>query len=136
MIRIDLLNDLRAALVALNSKNWKKLGFNMEFWARYKLPDGPELGCGTVCCAFGVGASLPSWRAAGIRMIIDTNYSEVRFRPKPVVAQEILGLTPCQWMFIFGVPSYQKHKFSPERISPDNVIAHIDQVLKNGTFFM
>lgn len=66
-MNLKLLNDWADALEALElGGDPKEAGFNMNNWAKYKLPDTPALGCGTVCCALGLATAIPSWREAGI----------------------------------------------------------------------
>jgi hypothetical protein len=62
-LNIKLLTEWADALEHLERLgDWEERGFDMRFWAYDLLPQTPELGCGTVCCAYGVGTTLPSWR--------------------------------------------------------------------------
>ena len=127
----ELLLDLCDALTDLHETgNWRAAGFNMGNWAKYKLPETPLLGCGTSCCAYGLGTTLDSWRAAGLTLVPGTN--KIWF-PKGGPFMEdgdeelvILGLNLEQWNYIF-MPT--KYDAPLDEISPQDVVTHILMVL-------
>lgn len=127
MLNQTLLTDLRKALVYLNEVDWRQAGFNMGYWASYKKPRTRKLGCGTACCAFGVGTTLPSWKRAGLRLLKEEfGFEEIKYYAEVTTSKDILGLTDKQWSYIFGVSTYRRIS---ENISPGDVIVHIDKVL-------
>lgn len=120
----QLLKDLQRELLDLNSKDWDTLGFNMGYWARYKRPTSPQLGCGTNCCAYGLGTTLPSWQEAGLRLVYRSHHLTQEYVPS-IGSANILGLSPQEWAFIFV--------YGGEDIcSPGEVAARIASVLEGA----
>lgn len=118
-----LLGDLRAALINLKPS----AGFNMAHFCKIKLPESPRLDCGSVCCAYGLGTTLPSWRAAGLKLRTTINF--LYFLPNED-AKDILGLTWEQWNYLFAPTSYKTRKNKArEKIRPLDVVHHIIDVL-------
>jgi len=66
MKNMSLLSDWAQALRHLHGTDWRSSGWDMRFWSIRKLPSSPDLTCGTACCAYGLGTTLPSWKDAGI----------------------------------------------------------------------
>lgn len=128
-----LLLDLRSALADLAEIDWKSAGFYMPYWAHNRLPQSPLLGCGTVCCAYGVGTTLPSWKEAGLSLQRDwyDHDTVVYTPPDNQDAQQTLGINTKQWTYIFGLVAYPA---SVDNISPRHVVAHIDDVLDNWNY--
>jgi len=101
-----LLIDLRNALLALpeDPEEAKAMGFDRSYWATVKKPESPGLGCGTNCCAYGLGTTLPSWKEAGLGLALvcpDPVYYKPS-SPEGTTPREVLGLSENQWLEIFG----------------------------------
>lgn len=127
--QVILLNDLKKALRRLNKIDWQAAGFHMGNWAKYRLPQSPELNCGTTCCAYGVGTTLPSWKHVGLQLRKTKGpswASDVSFYP-PANSRNKLHLSQKQWNYIFGPLEYSMFSVT---ISPGDVIKHINDVLK------
>lgn len=122
--RDDLLRDLMVALQHLNTLDWKQRGFHMGWWGDRKRPETPELGCDTSACAYGVGTTLPSWKAAGIRLYWDG----LDLMPVPD-AKDRLGLFEREWDFLFMWRSYGSNMAA---ISPGHVADRIQHFLEGG----
>lgn len=131
-IRKDLLSDLKVALRHLNTLNWRDRGFWMGRWADGGRPETPELGCGTTACAYGVGTTLPSWKAAGLKLqkITSETTSEISIYFRPIFdAKDKLGLTEEDWKFLFSPYTYISVAYD---ISPGQVANRIDDLLVFG----
>lgn len=127
-----LLQPLCKTLLKLEKLDWAKRGFFMGYWAKLKKPKTQKLGCGTVCCAFGLGTTLPSWKKAGIRLVkeLDTDTYMVK---DPIEVRRILGLNGPAWNYIFCYSPEYLHDdgtaIDEKSISPGMVAARIDAVL-------
>lgn len=104
-MRTDLLNDLANALEELGKTDWKAAGFNMYKWAS-SIPESPELGCGTECCAYGLGTTLPSWKEAGLSLKLSDALSPFYTYIPTDRAIEILGLSSNAWNRVFSPACY------------------------------
>lgn len=136
-----LLKPLVTALRRLDKKDWRKAGFDMAHWARNTLPKTPDLGCGTQCCAYGLGTTLPSWKRAGLRLV-GVGWDSPSWEPCNE-AMLTLGLTEQKWNYIFSPSEYREvrrrmplnmeHNFiywnAPEKISPGQVADRIETIL-------
>jgi hypothetical protein len=115
--------------------DWKGAGFSMQSWAKFRLPQSPTLGCGTQCCAFGVGTTLPGWKEAGLKLIPYPNLlferklvgGVDRWIPSTSISCEILGITFAQFTFIFGALGYMDIAW--QYVTPRHVIDNIRIVL-------
>lgn len=119
-----LLKPLITALRRLDRRDWKKAGFNMSHWAVIKKPKTTSLGCGTACCAYGLGTALPSWKKAGVTLIPVSKNHENMWKPNPE-AVEILGLIG-HWDYVFAPTCYLDLN---EDISPGKVANRIEIVI-------
>lgn len=122
-----LLRDLKVALRRLDSLDWRDRGFYMGSWAEGKRPETSELSCNTVCCAYGVGTTLPSWEEAGLSLIQN---SDQNFVPCDN-AQDLLGLSKEEWDFLFYPGAYDGEA---NDIHPGDVADRIDHLLDGGTY--
>jgi hypothetical protein len=124
--QIRLLKDWEQGLRDLDKKAWKEKGFNMEHWAKGEHPPStPELDCGTTCCAYGYGTTLPSWHSAGLGL---TKISgEHRLWRPTLNALEILGLSYEDWEWITASESYD---CALNHISPSIVADRIHRVIQ------
>jgi len=122
---INLLRDWANALRALDKLDWESRGFNMVLWCNEKLPETPELGCGTVCCAYGVATTLPSWKEAGIKL--ERKGSSWTFQED---AWEKLGLSVNDFHWITNPEGYDESN-NPEKISPSLVAERIEEIMED-----
>jgi len=137
----SLLSDWALALRHLHKTDWQSSGWNMGSWGLYKLPESPDLCCGTVCCAFGLGTTLPSWKAASIELVRDyrewgsygrdgsLSWNTIpRWKP-PYGVWVKLGLTPSEFNYITLPKDYDWDK---DNITPLMVAEHIEEILGRG----
>lgn len=118
----ELLTDWAEALEALHLTDWERAGFDMNYWALKGRPRTPMLGCGTVCCAYGVGTTLPSWQEARLGFVLGDMPGQ--WVP-PGEALTILGLDKDQWDSIILPESYPSGAVSPGPVSPGDVAKRI-----------
>lgn len=120
----QLLIDWRDALLRLNEMDWKERGFDMDWWAFRREPTDPTLGCGTQCCAYGVGTTLPSWKKAGLTLVQDLfKGGRVSYIHHPK-ARSILGLTLDDWYRITN-PRY----YISQPVTPGDVAKRISAMI-------
>lgn len=111
----NLMLDLAHALRDLGALDWKARGFSMAGWS---------------VCAFGLGASLPSWRAARPAGWLVSDGETIRLRGNAALK---LGLTRREWEYIFLPRAYgATYLDDVADISPIEVAGHIDFLLKGG----
>ena len=139
MKNISLLSDWARALRHLNETDWQSSGWNMGIWALHKLPESPVLDCGTVCCAYGLGTTLPSWKAANIGLEKDCRVwakyaleggmtrSNIPRWEIPKKVWEKLGLTESDFNYITDPDWYGWDKYG---ITPLQVAERIEEILK------
>lgn len=123
-----LLRDLMMALRRLDSLDWRDRGFYMGSWAEGGRPETPELGCGMAACAYGVGTTLPSWKAAGLGLIRSPNGKDLIPCDN---AKDLLELSEREWDFIFYPCTYDGNA---DDISPGAVADRINHLLNGGTY--
>ncbi|MGI0024529.1 MAG: hypothetical protein ACREA4_05210 [Nitrososphaera sp.] len=100
----------------------------MDYWVKGKLPESPMLGCGTVCCAYGVGTALKSWKKAGLGIQAKTRFNLY----EPVDdARNILGLSSDEWNRITDPDSYDLEDWDTP-IHPSEVAGRIYDALEAG----
>lgn len=125
-VNVELLEDLYEALMSLD----ETADFNLDFWAAKRIPDSPQLNCGTVACAIGLGTTLPSWRAQGFSMTPGTFVPQFVFKGEDgfehktyswFAVERLLGLTDHQSSYLFSPAAYRPH----ERKNPRLVAARI-----------
>jgi len=137
---IRLLSDWAQALRRLNQTDWQSSGWNMGAWAMYKLPESPDLTCGTVCCAYGLGTTLPSWRAEGIGLEEDNRQwstktpegiksCTVRRWKAPRRVSEKLGLDDKDFSWITDSGGYPE---GDGQITPLHVAQRIEEYIARG----
>jgi len=110
-----LLTDLRDALLSLpeDPKEAKALGFDRGYYAFGQKPKSPKLGDGSICGAYGLGTTLPSWQAVGLGLklsqhSINNPHVKPFYMPSSLegtTPREILGLSERQWDIIVEGPT-------------------------------
>jgi len=134
-----LLSDWAQALRHLHETDWQSSGWNMGSWGMYKLPESPNLDCGTVCCAYGLGTTLPSWKAAGIELERDIKVWATYERDSlikwntlprwraPYEVWKKLSLTERDFYYITDPTNYERGEYG---ITPLQVAERIEEILE------
>lgn len=134
-MRIDLLEDLANALEQYDPETDPV--FQMKTWGYAGNDEKPE--CLTACCAAGLGCTLPSWQAAGLKLqraswlftdksfdIVYRGEHDYIYAGINALAQVLqLPIPACERLFLPS--SYFGHDFN--RITPADVAYRIRCIL-------
>lgn len=119
-IRLSILAD---ALERLVKRPRKKLTFSLNKWFNR------DRECGTVCCAVGLGTTLPELRKRGL---IRSRYGGPAFRDYMgwAAAQSFFGISYHQALYLFSVGAYAP---TAEATGPEQVAARIRRFIAGST---